>query len=77
MMYNDQPIERRTASHAIVYLQRARAFVAAKQISPKNALAHVAATVRRRCRAVGVAKQALAEAGDDLEKAIELLGETE
>jgi hypothetical protein len=72
MIYHGKPVEPHTASHAVSYLHRAQAFETAKHMGPQDALAHIAATIDKPCRAVGVARQALIETGS-IPSAIALL----
>lgn len=63
MIYHDKLVEPHTASHAVSYLRQAQAIMTVRKVGPQDAYAHVAATVTAPCRAVGVGRQALIEAG--------------
>lgn len=73
MIYHNKPVEPHTASHAASYLRRAQAIATVRGVGPQDAYAHVAAIVTVPCRAVGVGRQALIEAGS-IQGAIALLG---
>lgn len=72
MIYHGKPVEPHTASHAVSYLREAKIWLNAHGATTPRALREVTKTIPP-CRAVGVAKSALAQCRDSITGAIALL----
>ncbi len=72
MIYHNKLVEPHTASHAISYLRDARIWLNSHGATAPRALREVTRSIPP-CRAVGVAKSALAQCGDSITGAIALL----